>query len=185
MEKMTGERPRPPRHLIEPSQDAVHFGAIAQEGAAFDRGEHIALEHDGGLPASGEGIRGHRGCGSGDDAPSEVGTRGAGWAASIPPPVQKSRSRRARVVNARRFAIAFAAPRSRSPAARRGGDFSSGGNRPKLTFMGWNERGPASIVSLWPPGMCATSAPRAVYGARPSRASPPRPPPPHPTASAP
>src|SRR5258707_5547374 len=147
MEKMTGERPRPPRHLIEPSQDAVHFAAIAPEGAAFDRGEHIALEHDGGLPASGEGIRGHRGCGSGDDAPSEVGTRGAVWAASVTPPVQKSRSRRARVVNARRFAIAFAAPRSRSPSARRDGDFSSGGNRPKVTVLGWDETRPAPSVS--------------------------------------
>ena len=26
-----------------------------------------------------------------------------------------------------------------------------GGNKPKLTFIGWNERGPASIDSIWPP----------------------------------
>ena len=28
---------------------------------------------------------------------------------------------------------------------------SIGGNRPKLTFIGWNERGPVSIASMWPP----------------------------------
>ena len=41
---------------------------------------------------------------------------------------------------------------------------ASGGNRPKLTFIGWNERGPASIVSTWPPVMWPSSAPCAVVG---------------------
>src|SRR5712671_6581438 len=165
---MAGEGPRPPRHLIEPSQHAGHVAAIGPEGAAFDRREYIALEHDRSLPASGEGIRGdHRGCGSADVAPSGAGTRGGGWAASITalPPVQQSRSWRARAVNARRFAIALAAPL---------GDFASSGNRPKLTFMGWNERGPASIVSTWPPVMCASSAPCAVVGGGRSGVSPRR-----------
>src|SRR5712671_3300168 len=99
---MTGEGPRPPRHLIEPSQDAGHVAAIAPEGAAFDRGEHIALEHDRRLPATGEGIRaGHRGCDSADGAISGVGTKAAACAASIitQPRVQQSRSWRARAVN--------------------------------------------------------------------------------------
>ena len=39
-----------------------------------------------------------------------------------------------------------------------------GGNRPKFTFIGWNEDGPASMVSIWPPVICASSAPCAVVG---------------------
>ena len=39
---------------------------------------------------------------------------------------------------------------------------ASGGNRPKFTFIGWNDDGPASMVSIWPPVMCASSAPCAV-----------------------
>ena len=41
---------------------------------------------------------------------------------------------------------------------------ASGGNRPKFTFIGWNEDGPASMVSIWPPVICASSAPCAVVG---------------------
>ena len=41
---------------------------------------------------------------------------------------------------------------------------SIGGKRPKLTFIGWNERGPASIDSMWPPVMWLSSAPIAVVG---------------------
>ena len=41
-------------------------------------------------------------------------------------------------------------------------DLASGGNNPKLMFIGWNERGPASMVSMWPPVMWPSSAPSAV-----------------------
>jgi len=41
-----------------PAQHAGHLAAIATEGAAFDGGEHVALEHDCRLPASGKGIGG-------------------------------------------------------------------------------------------------------------------------------
>ena len=41
---------------------------------------------------------------------------------------------------------------------------ASGGNRPKLMFIGWNERGPASMVSMWPPVMWPSSEPSAVVG---------------------
>ena len=40
----------------------------------------------------------------------------------------------------------------------------NGGNKPKLTFIGWNDGGPASIVSIWPPVMWVSSAPCAVVG---------------------
>ena len=33
-----------------------------------------------------------------------------------------------------------------------------------MTFIGWNERGPASIASMWPPVMWLRSAPIAVVG---------------------
>ena len=43
-----------------------------------------------------------------------------------------------------------------------------------MTFIGWNERGPSSMVSMWPPVMWLTSAPSAVVagggGKRPAEA---------------
>ena len=54
-------------------------------------------------------------------------------------------------------------PRRRLPVSSTRGS-SIGGNRPKLTFIGWNERGPASIASRWPPVMWLRSAPIAVVG---------------------
>jgi hypothetical protein len=42
---------------------------------------------------------------------------------------------------------------------------SRGGNRPKFTFMGWKERGPSSMVSMWPAVMWLMSAPSAVVWA--------------------
>ena len=54
-------------------------------------------------------------------------------------------------------------PLRRRPSASTRGS-TIGGNRPKLTFIGWNERGPASIASIWPPVMWLSSAPSAVVG---------------------
>ena len=86
---------------------------------------------------------------------------------SIRPPLAPRRRRasaeirRARSVRARFLASAFAAPRNRFPSSAFGVR-PSGGNRPKLTFIGWNERGPSSMVSIWPPVMWLMSAPSAV-----------------------
>ncbi len=38
----------------------------------------------------------------------------------------------------------------------------SGGNRPKLIFIGWNDDGPGSMASMWPPVMWPSRAPCAV-----------------------
>jgi hypothetical protein len=51
---------------------------------------------------------------------------------------------------------------------------TSGGNSPKFTFIGWNDDRPASIVSIWPPVMCASSAPWAVVSGGGASVSPRR-----------
>ena len=81
----------------------------------------------------------------------------------------------ARADSARLRATPRSGPRRRLPLSSTRGS-SIGGNRPKLTFIGWNERGPASIASIWPPVMWLSSAPIAVVGgggasARPSRSA--------------
>ena len=73
---------------------------------------------------------------------------------------------------------ALACGRGRAPALAGARPASSnrgsaiGGKRPKLTFIGWNERGPASIDSIWPPVMWFRSAPIAVVGGGGSRSGP-------------
>src|SRR5262249_50988175 len=83
------------------------------------------------------------------------------------PLIQRSRSTRARRLNARFFASAFCMPRRRSPLLLLTACVS-GGKRPKLTFMGWWERGLAAsaqeAISTWPPVICASNAPCAVVG---------------------
>ena len=64
-------------------------------------------------------------------------------------------------------------PRRRFPASSSPGS-TIGGNRPKLTFIGWNERGPASIELMWPPVMWLRRAPIAVVAGGGSRARPRR-----------
>jgi hypothetical protein len=54
---------------------------------------------------------------------------------------------------ARRLATAFSLPRKRTPSALLVGGLVNGGNNPKLMFIGWKERGPLSMVSMWPPVM--------------------------------
>ena len=56
-EKKTRERPRPPRHGVDPAQNRVDLTGGRLEAAAFDRAEDVALEHDIGLPAAGDFAR--------------------------------------------------------------------------------------------------------------------------------
>ena len=67
--------------------------------------------------------------------------------------IQRSLSDNARSLIACFFATVFSLPRSRVPSGFFVGAEASGGNNPKLIFIGWNERGPASMVSIWPPVM--------------------------------
>src|SRR5260370_16642482 len=82
-------------------------------------------------------------------------------------PIQCSRSPSARALSACFLASVLAVPGRRMASA-------SGGNKPKLTFIGWNERGPASIASTWPPVMWFSSAPCAVVGGGSAIGSPSR-----------
>ena len=58
-------------------------------------------------------------------------------AAMRAPPIHWSRSASARAQMARRLATVFSVPRSRVPSGFLLGICASGGNRPKLTFIGW------------------------------------------------
>ena len=91
------------------------------------------------------------------------------------PAIQAARSSRARSVSARFLSAAFSGPRRRLPVSLRG-IRSSGGNSPKFTFIGWNERGvfasAASFAARWPPVMWPISAPSAVVGGRGASAPP-------------
>ena len=87
-------------------------------------------------------------------------------AAGISPAIH-CRDRRARAGSVR--SCAPAPWRCRGPVCccgRMSAASRSGGNRPKLTFIGWNDDGPASMVSIWPPVICASSAPCAVVARR-------------------
>src|SRR5688572_8495054 len=78
----------------------------------------------------------------------------------------------AREVMARFFAICFSVDLQR-PTSPSGFFTDTGGNSPKLTFMGWKLRGPGSpSAARWPPVMCSMSAPIAVVGAGASSVSP-------------
>src|SRR5260221_13724136 len=99
--------------------------------------------------------------------------------ARSPPLIQRSRSASARCVVARLFASTFSLPRRRTPPSPLRA-WASGGNKPKLTFMGWYERASADcaadVLSMWPAVICASNAPCAVVGGggvrkRPSRSA--------------
>src|SRR6516225_3238533 len=90
------------------------------------------------------------------------------------PASQFSRSCRARVQSARFLVATLALPRNRHPSARAAGARASGGNNPKLIFIGWNERGPLSMVSMCPPLIWPRSAPWAVVGGGPTISLPRR-----------
>src|SRR5579863_1927927 len=87
--------------------------------------------------------------------------------------IHSAKSRAARVESRRFLARPRSGPRSFFPSASMRGS-SIGGNRPKLTFIGWNERGPASIDSMWPPVMWLSRAPMAVVGGGAGNANPSR-----------
>src|ERR1700723_1109391 len=63
--------------------------------------------------------------------------------------------------SARLRAAPRSGPRRRLPLDSACGP-SIGGNRPKFTFIGWNEGGPGAVVSILPPGVWVMGAPRAV-----------------------
>jgi phytoene synthase len=58
-------------------------------------------------------------------------------AAALAPPIHWSRSASARAQIALLLAMVFSVPRSRVPSGRLAGICASGGNSPKLTFIGW------------------------------------------------
>ena len=91
--------------------------------------------------------------------------------ADASPPFHRAKSCSARAESARLRARPRSGPDKRFPASSNRGS-AIGGNRPKLTFIGWNERGPASIDSIWPPVMWLRSAPIAVVGGGGSSAQP-------------
>lgn len=64
----------------------------------------------------------------------------------------RARSTSARAESARLRARPRSGPDRRFPPSSNRGA-AIGGNKPKLTFIGWNERGPVSIDSMWPPVM--------------------------------
>src|SRR5262249_60892347 len=76
-------------------------------------------------------------------------------AARSAPVIQRLRSTRARRLTARFFASAFCVPRRRSPLSLLTACVS-GGKRPKLTFIGWEQRGVAApaaeVICHAPPG---------------------------------
>src|SRR5688572_12016563 len=153
---MPRDRTRPPRHLVDSSQDSLDIVLRGTEAAALDGGEDVALEHHLAHPAIG-------------NFAFPLHSAAARWAPSAHCP----RSANARRQSARFFATDFSTPRNRLPSASLVGSGASGGKRPKLIFIGWKERGPASMVSTCPPVICASSAPCAVVGGG-GASSPPR-----------
>jgi sulfur dioxygenase len=75
-----------------------------------------------------------------------------------------AQSSSARLAISCRFMIVLSLPRKRlTPSGLTIEPGSSSGNRPKLMFIGWNERLPgSSSVTIWPPVMWPSSAPSAV-----------------------
>src|SRR5262249_6661485 len=155
----------PPRDFGDGAQRGLDVARARAEAAALHRGKQVALEHHAARPASLDFARqAHR-------AYSAAAARSA-------PVTQRSRSASARRVNARFFASAFCVPRSRPPLSLLTA-CASGGKRPKLTFIGWDERGLAGsapqTASTWPPGILASHAPCALGGGGGVRERPSRP----------
>src|SRR6185503_3646109 len=156
--------------------DRVDVAIRPAVGTALHDREDVALEHDAAVPAFAK-LGGYRivlvvrARAGGLHAVRRHHSAAAGNAS---PAIQQSRSASARWVSARFLAMVFAGPRKRSPSGPRVGMRASGGNSPKLTFIGWNEGGPASIVSMCPPVMWPSSAPCAVVGGGSAIGSPSR-----------
>ena len=91
-------------------------------------------------------------------------------------PSHSDTSRFARSVNAFFLAIALSLPRHRPvwPAGLAAAPGSSGGNNPKLTFIGWKERFFSSSLTKWPPVIWPSSAPNAVVAGGRATGSPRR-----------
>src|SRR5262249_5697751 len=127
LEQMARQHAAPPRHLVDPAQHRFDFACRRSEPAALHGRERVALEHDRAPPAAGDFARicrHHR--------------RYSAATARLSPAIQRSRSASARAVSARFFASVFSFPRSRRPSSSLTG-WASGGNSPKLTFIGWYE----------------------------------------------
>src|ERR1700680_1236762 len=144
----------PPRHLIEPAQHRVDFARAAAKAAALDGRENVALQQHAFGP-----LRGERCC----VVPGQIHEVAHAAAAICRlSAIQRSRSDSARALIACFLATVFSLPRSRVPSGFLVGGLASGGNSPKLMFIGWNERAPGSMVSMWPPVMWPSSDPSAV-----------------------
>ncbi len=135
-EQKMGERFAPPRHAVDAAKYRFDVAILTAEMAAFNGGEDVALEHDFAPPSSVQCVR----MPGFNHARTSSTKRVHSAASETVAPIQASRSARARAHSA-----GFCAPRAvRLP---------SGGNKPKLTFIGWKERAPESIVSMCPPVM--------------------------------
>src|SRR5579871_1096896 len=142
----------PPWHGIEPAQHRVDLAAFATKTPTLDGREHVALQQNPFNPAR----RQHSGVVLGQPQTH------AAAAMERLSAIQRSRSDSARALIARFLAMVLSLPRSLVPSAFRAGASASDGNKPKLIFIGWKERLPCSIVSIWPPVMWFRSAPNAV-----------------------
>src|SRR5262249_44966934 len=152
--QMARQAKTPPRNFVDPAQHRLDLARASAKAAALHRREQIALEHHAAPPAPLDFAR-------------QTHRFYSAAAARSAPVIQRSRSARARRLNARFFASAFCVPRRRSPLSLLTACVS-GGKRPKLTFIGWEERGLAApapgAISTWPPVICASNAPCAVVG---------------------
>src|SRR6516225_3656294 len=101
-EQMERHAKTPPRDFIDPAQHRLDLARAGAEAAALHGRKQVALEHHPVGPA-----------------PLDVGRQAhrfySAAAARSAPVIQRSRSTRARRVNARFFASAFRVPRRRSP----------------------------------------------------------------------
>src|ERR1700754_771118 len=152
-EQMTGKEIGPPRHLVEPAQYRIDFPILAVKPPTLDGGKHVALQQN----AFGPTCRQNGGIFFGQ----AHGTHAAAAMRKLSA-IHRSRSASARALIACFFATVFSLPRRRVPSGFLVGGAASGGNSPKLMFIGWKERGPASMVSIWPPVICPSSDPNAV-----------------------
>ena len=53
-EQFIGERPAPPRHLVEAAQHGIDIAIVGAKAAALDGGKHVALEDGAAVPAIAE-----------------------------------------------------------------------------------------------------------------------------------
>src|SRR5262249_20737065 len=125
-EEMARQAKTPPRDFIDSAQHCLDVAGAAGEAPAFHRRKRVALEHHARRPAALDVARQTHG----------PLFRYSAATARSSPLIQRARSTRARRVTARFFASPFSAPRSRCPCSPLSG-CASGGNRPKLTFIGW------------------------------------------------